>query len=59
MSLEIYFAGSISGGRKDLPFYKAIDKKLKNYGTVLSPFVSDESINQTGLYMYTLTIDFT
>ena len=50
MSLKIYFAGSISGGRQDEEIYKEIDKKLKKYGTVLSPFVADPSLSldQTG-----------
>ena len=54
MSLKIYFAGSITGGREDLPIYKAIDEKLKKYGTVLSPFVSDESLDQTGMQINSL-----
>ena len=51
MGLNIYFAGSISGGREDAAIYKEIDEKLKQYGTVLSPFVADPSLSldQTGL----------
>ena len=51
MGLNIYFAGSISGGREDAAIYKEIYEKLKQYGTVLSPFVADPSLSldQTGL----------
>ena len=42
--MEIYFAGSIRGGRDDAPMYKKIINYLKSYGNVLSEQVGDSSL---------------
>ncbi len=46
--MKIYFAGSISGGRADVGFYKELIDYLKNYGKVLTEFVGDDSLLSTG-----------
>ena len=46
--MKIYFAGSISGGRADVGFYKEIINYLKNYGTVLTEFIGDDSLLANG-----------
>jgi len=46
--MKIYFAGSISGGRGDVDFYKLLINDLKNYGTVLTEFIGDDSLLATG-----------
>ncbi|MEN8121364.1 MAG: nucleoside 2-deoxyribosyltransferase [Bacteroidota bacterium] len=50
--MKIYFAGSISGGRADVGFYKELIEYLKNFGQVLTEFVGDESLlagGETGI----------
>jgi|TARA_Y100000310_G_scaffold304365_1_gene343442 nucleoside 2-deoxyribosyltransferase len=39
--MKIYFAGSITGGRDDLPIYKQIAKYLEKHGEILTPHVYD------------------
>lgn len=46
--MKIYFAGSISGGRADVGFYKELINYLKNYGKVLTEFIGDDSLSVTG-----------
>jgi nucleoside 2-deoxyribosyltransferase len=46
--MKIYFAGSISGGRADVGFYKGIINYLKNYGKVLTEFIGDDSLLANG-----------
>jgi len=46
--MKIYFAGSISGGRADVGFYKEIINYLKNYGKVLTEFIGDDSLLANG-----------
>ncbi len=46
--MKIYFAGSISGGRADVGFYKELINYLKNYGKVLTEFIGDDSLSATG-----------
>merc|ERR1712168_1180846 len=44
-TMNIYFCGSITGGRNDKDIYKRIIQKLQTYGTVLAEHVGcDESI---------------
>jgi hypothetical protein len=45
--MKIYFAGSISAGRQDVPIYQKIISLLKNYGEVLTEFIGND--NLTGL----------
>uniref|UniRef100_A0A672NEP6 2'-deoxynucleoside 5'-phosphate N-hydrolase 1 n=1 Tax=Sinocyclocheilus grahami TaxID=75366 RepID=A0A672NEP6_SINGR len=40
--MNIYFCGSIRGGRQDVSVYQRIVKKLQQYGTVLTEHVSSE-----------------
>ncbi|XP_005109287.2 putative 2'-deoxynucleoside 5'-phosphate N-hydrolase 1 [Aplysia californica] len=43
VSMKIYFAGSIRGGRQDVGIYFSIIQQLKdNYGEVLTEFVGDK-----------------
>ena len=46
--MNIYFAGSISGGRADQPLYQRIVDELKEYGTVLSEHVAKSDLKQEG-----------
>ncbi|CAG0898629.1 unnamed protein product [Darwinula stevensoni] len=41
---NIYLCGSIRGGRQDVQIYGKIAEKLKEYGTVLTPFVADPNV---------------
>ena len=43
MSLKIYFAGSVMGGREDGPLYAKIVHHLKSYGTVLTEIVGSDA----------------
>lgn len=47
-TMNIYFAGSIRGGREDVHLYMRIIEELKKYGTVLTEFVGDPSISSYG-----------
>lgn len=46
--MDIYFAGSIRGGREHADWYAEIVKLLKNYGNVLTEHVADEELPETG-----------
>ncbi len=46
--MNIFFTGSIRGGRSHQPNYALIVDVLKKYGTVISPHVSDETISHHG-----------
>ncbi len=54
---NIYFCGSIRAGRQDADLYARIIKKLEAYGEVLTPFVADKSLDETGLTEGGLTGD--
>ena len=49
MSLRIYFAGSIRGGRDDVQLYMKIIRLLQGYGTVLTEHVADERLGAYGI----------
>ena len=42
--MNIYFSGSIYGGRQKLETYKKLIKELKKHGEVLNPEVADDTI---------------
>ena len=44
----IYFCGSIRAGRQDVDLYSRIIDKLEYFGKVLTPFVGDKAITETG-----------
>ena len=46
--MNIYFAGSIRGGRKDRNLYLEIIQYLKDYGDVLTEHIGDENIDSEG-----------
>ena len=46
--MNIYFAGSIKGGRDDRAIYSEIIQELKTYGTVLTEHVGFDSITDKG-----------
>lgn len=46
--MEIYFAGSIRGGREDVDLYLGIIKHLQNYGHVLTEHIGNKSISIMG-----------
>ncbi len=46
--MKIYFAGSIRGGREDVPVYDALIKYLHLFGDVLTEHVGDPSLSQKG-----------
>ncbi|XP_042592301.1 2'-deoxynucleoside 5'-phosphate N-hydrolase 1 isoform X2 [Cyprinus carpio] len=46
--MNIYFCGSIRGGRQDVNIYQRIVKKLQQYGTVLTEHVSSGSLSEKG-----------
>ncbi len=46
--MNIYFAGSIRGGREDLELYQAIVELLQAYGTVLTEHVGNNAITAVG-----------
>jgi len=46
--MNIYFAGSICGGRRDAKLYEKIIYYLKNYGKVLTEHVGDQSLTEEG-----------
>ncbi len=46
--MNIFFTGSIRGGRAHQPDYALIVKALEAYGTVSSRHVSDESLSEYG-----------
>ncbi len=46
--MNIYFAGSIRGGREDKELYLHIITLLHTYGTVLTEHVGDQSLSTSG-----------
>ena len=42
--MNIYFSGSIYGGRQKLDSYKKLVQKLAKFGTVLDPEVADDDV---------------
>lgn len=48
MATEIYFSGSITGGRQDAAVYKNIIEKLKQYGIVLTEHVGSSDTTEIG-----------
>ena len=46
--MNIYFAGSIRGGRRDRNIYLEIIENLKNYGNVLTEHSGDEKLDSFG-----------
>jgi hypothetical protein len=47
-TLQIYFSGSIRGGRDDQAFYRALIRSLERYGRILTEHVGEESLSVTG-----------
>lgn len=50
MTMKIYFAGSIRGGRDDKDLYLQLIQHLAKYGQVLTEHVSDENLTEFGEY---------
>ncbi|XP_066553269.1 5-hydroxymethyl-dUMP N-hydrolase isoform X2 [Amia ocellicauda] len=46
MALNIYFCGSIRGGREDVAIYQKIVQKLKKFGKVLTEHVSHAGLSE-------------
>lgn len=46
--MNIYFAGSIRGGREDKELYGEIIQLLSRYGTVLTEHISDKNLTEMG-----------
>ena len=46
--MNIYFAGSIRGGREDAAFYLQLIDYLKNFGEVLTEHVGDPKLTDAG-----------
>jgi len=46
--LNIYFAGSIRGGRDDADLYLKIINELNGYGTVLTEHIGDDNLRDSG-----------
>jgi 2'-deoxynucleoside 5'-phosphate N-hydrolase len=46
--MKIYFAGSIRGGRKEVPVYQSIISFLSAFGEVLTEHVGDASLSEKG-----------
>lgn len=46
MTLKVYFAASISGGRKHMKFYPPIVKELKKHAIVLTEQFADQELNE-------------
>ncbi|XP_060781537.1 2'-deoxynucleoside 5'-phosphate N-hydrolase 1 isoform X2 [Neoarius graeffei] len=46
--MNIYFCGSIRGGRQDVRIYQKIVKKLQTYGQVLTEHVSHDDVTEKG-----------
>lgn len=42
---NIYFAGSIRGGREDALIYRQLIKELKNYGAVLTEHIGSDEVS--------------
>ncbi|KAK1171697.1 2'-deoxynucleoside 5'-phosphate N-hydrolase 1 [Acipenser oxyrinchus oxyrinchus] len=48
MTFNIYFCGSIRGGRQDVEIYQKIVQKLQQYGKVLTEHVSCSGLSEKG-----------
>ncbi|MFW6378765.1 MAG: nucleoside 2-deoxyribosyltransferase [Nanoarchaeota archaeon] len=48
MTLKIYFAGSIRGGRDDTEVYSELIRYLATFGDVLTEHVGDSSLTESG-----------
>uniref|UniRef100_A0A3B1IYL6 2'-deoxynucleoside 5'-phosphate N-hydrolase 1 n=1 Tax=Astyanax mexicanus TaxID=7994 RepID=A0A3B1IYL6_ASTMX len=46
--MNIYFCGSIRGGREDVKIYQRIVKKLQTYGKVLTEHVGHADLSEKG-----------
>src|SRR3989344_5840921 len=46
--MNIFFVGSIRGGRAQLPDYQAIVGALQRHSTVLPQYISDEALSDYG-----------
>ena len=46
--MNIFFTGSVRGGRSHQPEYAAIIETLEHYGTVFSSHVSDDALSSFG-----------
>ena len=46
--MNIYFSGSIRGGRDDVAFYYDLIKELKKHGHVLTEHIGDSLLNGAG-----------
>ncbi|XP_075438013.1 5-hydroxymethyl-dUMP N-hydrolase [Ascaphus truei] len=46
--LQVYFCGSIRGGRGDRELYRGIIQELRRYGTVLTEHIASPEISHTG-----------
>lgn len=46
--MNIYFAGSITGGRDDVAWYQEMIGHLKNYGTVLTEHIASPELSSSG-----------
>jgi 2'-deoxynucleoside 5'-phosphate N-hydrolase len=46
--MKIYFAGSIRGGRIDVPVYQRMIEYLSSFGEVLTEHVGDPSLGEQG-----------
>lgn len=46
--MNIYFAGSIRGGRDDQELYKGIVEEFRKFGTVLTEHIGDPSLGAYG-----------
>jgi 2'-deoxynucleoside 5'-phosphate N-hydrolase len=47
-SMNIYFSGSIRGGRNDVELYQQVIALLSRYGAVLTEFIGDHSLTVMG-----------
>lgn len=48
LSMKIYFAGSIRGGRDDRALYLSLIEELQTYGTVLTEHIGDQNLSVFG-----------
>ncbi len=46
--MQIYFAGSIRGGRSDKKLYEEIIQMLSSFGTVLTEHIGDQDLTDMG-----------
>lgn len=46
--MNIYFAGSICGGRQDQQLYYRVIQHLKQYGTVVTEHIGDHTVTEYG-----------